>query len=122
MNHKDTPKAKRRNTEMEFSPVDPKQSDSLDTEALRAILDEKLTDHITPLKAQIDNMQKALDNQKTATQRAVGSIKEDYLALKKENEVLHKKLTKLEFYQCQNNMKIYGILEEKGENVDAKKL
>ena len=63
---------------------------------------------------------KALDNQKTATQRAVGSIKGDYLALKKENEMLHKKLTKLEFYQRQNNINFVGIPEKRGENVDAK--
>ena len=120
MSHKDTPTSKRPNTEMEFSPIESTVPKSLDADVLKAILDEKLTDHIRPLKTQIENLEKALDKQKVVTEKKVNSIKEDYITLKNENQILRQKLTKLEFFQRQNNLKIYGIPEERGENVDVK--
>ena len=120
MSHKDTPTSKRPNTEMEFSPIESTVPKSLDADVLKAILDEKLTDHIRPLKTQIENLEKALDKQKVVTEKKINNIKEDYITLKNENQILRQKLTKLEFFQRQNNLKIYGIPEERGENVDVK--
>ena len=106
MSHKDTPTSKRPNTEMEFSPIESTVPKSLDADVLKAILDEKLTDHIRPLKTQIENLEKALDKQKVVTEKKINSIKEDYITLKNENQILRQKLTKLEFFQRQNNLKL----------------
>ena len=119
VNMETTPLAKRPNTAMEFSPVGKSQ---LDLAVLKKLLDEKFCEYVSPLKEEISSLKKTLQETKDQSDDACHQLRQDYDLLKKENESLAHQLRKLESQQRRNNLKIFGLKEEKGENLEEKVL
>ena len=115
-----TPLAKRLNTEMEFSP---EGKMSIDKESLRdllgEVLEEKFESHLQPLKNDINALKKTIEKQKETHESEISALKEENQSLSEKNASLQSHLERMESYQRKNNLRIDGIKEAHGEDLDV---
>ena len=105
---------KRQCREMSFSPEMITQTENL-RDMLREILDEKLLEHIKPLKDNFGSMEHEICQLKL-------KHTEDVAQLKEENKKLQDHVNRLESFQRKNNIKFLSVPEEKDENLEQKVL
>ena len=115
-----TPQAKRLNTDMEFSP---EANLPLDRQSLRdllgEVLEEKLESFLHPLKEDIKDLKGTLEKQKTDLEREILSLKKENKILSERTAALECHLERTESFQRKNNLRIDGIKEGHGENLDS---
>ena len=115
----ETPRSKRRFLELSFSP-DGKAA--MDTSGLRDImsdiLDEKLEKHLKPIKDELAEFKSKSERKQTENSQAISSLKKEVNDVKSENTLLKQQLLKLEGFQRKNNLRIVGLRENRGENIE----
>ena len=93
-----TPVGKQPNTDMDFSP--PEQPQLVDVYVLKSLLDEKLSGHMNSLKQDIQSIRQIANKDKQDNETMCKYIKLKYDSLKVENDMLTKKVVKLEFFKA----------------------
>ena len=112
MSTQSTPK--RPHTDMFFSPENGNPNGNF-KDVLREVLDEKLKEHIGPLKENICALEAGLSE-------LTNKQKKDVEQLRSENENLKIHINKLETYQRKNNIRFLNMPEDKDENLEQKVL
>ena len=118
---------KRPNTEMTFSPEGTDQTslmammsklfeEKFDQQS--ALLEEKFNQLFQPLKDDLSNLKENLYQDREKNQKRIGGLQREVDELKQENSSLKKHIDKVEGFQRRNNLRISGIKENKGENLD----
>ena len=87
-------------------------------EVLGDILDEKLKEHLQPIKTELAEFQRNAQTVNDNTCSAISSLRTECEKAKAENSLLKQQLLKLESFQRRNNLKIVGLSENKGENIE----
>ena len=132
-----TPSNKRLNTEMDFSPEgqltdqEKKMSRSEYDQEIKMfqnenmslfaeLLDRKFTEYLTPVKQEIEKLKVVVQESESNSKAICDQLRQDCKLVKEENKALIKKVERLEFFQRRNNMKVFGLKEEKNEDLDEK--
>ena len=117
-------KKKRTNTEMSFSPEQVQMDKTITAQEmfkdkeyfkdlLREILDEKFREYLQPVKENIAALEIKVNEIDNKHSERINKLVE-------ENRRLKDEIVKLEGYQRKNNIRFYGIAEERDENLDSK--
>ena len=127
----ETPRYKRPFLDVEISPegkasVDTSclrdiLSDTLDEkfeEHLKPMLDAKFEEHFKPIKEEFAQFKRSAETEKKQTAKTLDHLKRECDLAKAENNLLRQQLSKLESFQRKNNLKIVGLSENKGENIE----
>ena len=115
----ETPNKKRPFIEVSVSP---EGKSGFDASALRDVLgdllDQKLGEHLKSMKDDLAQFRRKTDLKQVETSQVIASLKVELDEVKTENSMLKQQLLKLERFQRKNNLKIVGLKENKGENIE----
>ena len=75
---------------------------------------------MTPVKEQLQRLEVVVQQSENNSKALCDQLKNDCELLKEENKTLIKKVERLEFFQRRNNLKVFGLKEEKNEDIDEK--
>ena len=114
-----TPKAKHKFLEVSLSPDGKAEMDPANfRELIGDLLDEKLEQHLKPIKEDLANFKCNVQIQKKETDQAILKVKTDCDEVKAKNKKLKEQLLMLEGYQRKNNLRLVGLPENRGENLE----
>ena len=71
-----------------------------------------------PIKDELAQFKQESNRKQLETSQAISSLKVELNEAKTENKLLKQQLLKLEGYQRKNNLRIVGLRENRGENIE----